>query len=169
MNTQNKTKGFTIIEVVLVLAIAGLIFLMVFLALPALQRSQRDSQRRTDLGRAQTSISNYQSNNKGELPANNNASLQSFVNKYIVPTAGDSFIDPLGTNSNQDATQQKTYFLKTNSADLGGVFDPEENQNVIYYSKGKSCGSDGALITAGSKKVALSMYLEGGGVVCLGN
>lgn len=34
---QNSTKkGFTIIEVVLVLAVAGLIFLMVFLALPAL-------------------------------------------------------------------------------------------------------------------------------------
>ena len=32
-------KGFTIIEVALVLAIAGLIFLVVFLALPALQRS----------------------------------------------------------------------------------------------------------------------------------
>ena len=40
---KNK-KGFTIIEVVLVLAIAGLIFLMVFLALPALQRSQRNQQ-----------------------------------------------------------------------------------------------------------------------------
>ena len=38
---KNK-KGFTIIEVVLVLAIAGLIFLMVFIALPALQRSQRN-------------------------------------------------------------------------------------------------------------------------------
>ena len=34
---QNSTKkGFTIIEVVLVLAVAGLIFLMIFLALPAL-------------------------------------------------------------------------------------------------------------------------------------
>ncbi|OYX35483.1 hypothetical protein B7Z00_05080, partial [Candidatus Saccharibacteria bacterium 32-50-10] len=31
-----KQKGFTIIEVVLVLAIAALIFLMVFIALPAL-------------------------------------------------------------------------------------------------------------------------------------
>ena len=35
--TTNQTKkAFTIIEVVLVLAIAGLIFLMVFIALPAL-------------------------------------------------------------------------------------------------------------------------------------
>ena len=46
MGTGDK-GGFTIIEVVLVLAIAGLIFLMVFIALPALQRSQRDTERRT--------------------------------------------------------------------------------------------------------------------------
>ena len=35
-------QGFTIIEVVLVLAIAGLIFLAIFITLPALQRAQRD-------------------------------------------------------------------------------------------------------------------------------
>ena len=38
-NKYNLNPGFTIIEVVLVLAIAGLIFLMVFIALPAIQRS----------------------------------------------------------------------------------------------------------------------------------
>lgn len=48
-NKNLTKKGFTIIEVVLVLAIAGLIFLMVFLALPALQRSQRDTQRKQDV------------------------------------------------------------------------------------------------------------------------
>lgn len=36
-NLQTKS-AFTIIEVVLVLAIAGLIFLMVFIALPALPK-----------------------------------------------------------------------------------------------------------------------------------
>ena len=45
---QNK-NGFTVIEVVLVLAIAGLIFLMVFIAFPALARSQRDAKRRDDI------------------------------------------------------------------------------------------------------------------------
>ena len=53
MNQTTTKKGFTIIEVVLVLAIAGLIFLMVFLALPALQRSQRDTQRKNDISRLQ--------------------------------------------------------------------------------------------------------------------
>ena len=63
-NTNSK-KGFTIIEVVLVLAIAGLIFLMVFVALPALQRSQRDTARRNDLARVDTSLVQYQTNNQG--------------------------------------------------------------------------------------------------------
>ena len=41
---QTKFKlAFTIIEVVLISSITGLIFLMVFIALPALQRSQRDT------------------------------------------------------------------------------------------------------------------------------
>lgn len=60
--------GFTIIEVVLVLAIAGLIFLMVFIALPALQRSQRDTQRRDDMARVTEAITKYQTNNNGRLP-----------------------------------------------------------------------------------------------------
>jgi prepilin-type N-terminal cleavage/methylation domain-containing protein len=50
-NERKLKTGFTIIEVVLVLAIAGLIFLMIFIALPALQRSQRDTQRKRDADR----------------------------------------------------------------------------------------------------------------------
>lgn len=66
--TNNK-KGFTIIEVVLVLAIAGLIFLMVFIALPALQRSQRNTRRRQDMARILSAVNDYQANNNGRSPA----------------------------------------------------------------------------------------------------
>ena len=60
MNSQTTNKkGFTIIEVVLVLAIAGLIFLMVFLALPALQRSQRDTARKNDMSRLVAALNDY--------------------------------------------------------------------------------------------------------------
>ena len=61
-------QGFTIIEVVPVLAIAGLIFLMVFIALPALQRNQRDAQRRQDMSRLKDAIERYKVNNRGQLP-----------------------------------------------------------------------------------------------------
>jgi len=65
-----KEKGFTIIEVVLVLAIAGLIFMVVFLAVPGLQRSQRDTQRKQDLGRMVSTITSFQSNNRGDISLN---------------------------------------------------------------------------------------------------
>ena len=68
MNTQRKTKGFTIIEVVLVLAIAGLIFLMVFTALPALQKSQRDTARKNDVSTVASGVTSYLSNNRGAFP-----------------------------------------------------------------------------------------------------
>ena len=64
-NQNLAKKGFTIIEVVLVLAIAGLIFLMVFLALPALQRSQRDAQQKQDVAMVVTALHNWKANNKG--------------------------------------------------------------------------------------------------------
>ena len=43
-----RDEGFTIIEVLIVLAIAGLIMLIVFLAVPALQRNSRNTQRTND-------------------------------------------------------------------------------------------------------------------------
>ena len=62
---QAKQEGFTIIEVMLVLAIAALIFLMVFVALPALQRGQRDTARKNDVQNIAAAVTQYTSNNRG--------------------------------------------------------------------------------------------------------
>ena len=68
MGKNIKTKkGFTIIEVVLVLAIAGLIFLMVFVAFPTAQATQRDNQRRDDYAMLSGQISNFSTSNNGKL------------------------------------------------------------------------------------------------------
>ena len=82
----NSKQGFTIIEVVLVLAIAGLIFLMVFIALPNLQRSQRDTQRRNDYAALAANITGYITNNNGKLPA---AGATLDVKKYINQDGAD--------------------------------------------------------------------------------
>ncbi len=71
--TPQSKKGFTIIEVVLVLAIAGLIFLMVFIALPALRRSQRDTQRRNDVSLIMAAVRSYMAHNKGKGPPSTEA------------------------------------------------------------------------------------------------
>jgi len=69
MKRTENIKGFTIIEVVLVLAIAGLIFLMVFIALPALQAGQRDTARKSDVSNVASAITSYTSSNRGNFPA----------------------------------------------------------------------------------------------------
>ncbi len=69
MPTKLKNRqGFTIIEVMIVLAIAGLIMLIVFLAVPALQRSARNTSRKNDNGNFSSALNTWISNNNGELP-----------------------------------------------------------------------------------------------------
>ena len=110
----NSKSGFTIIEVVLVLAIAGLIFLMVFVALPALQRSQRDTQRTDDMARVQSQLMSWQNNHNNRLPeastcivdSNGEYSTSSsdackFIDEYMNSAAqsnseGNTFVDPSG-------------------------------------------------------------------------
>lgn len=78
MTTEQK-KGFTIIEVVLVLAIAGLIFLMVFIALPAMQKGQRDDARKRDASLIASAVTVYSGANRGSLP--DTTALQNSIEK----------------------------------------------------------------------------------------
>lgn len=68
-NLKKKTEGFTIIEVLIVLAIAGLIMLIVFLAVPALQRNQRNSNRDSDASRVSTLVTECLANRNGVVDA----------------------------------------------------------------------------------------------------
>ena len=159
MNVRRKEKGFTIIEVVLVLAIAGLIFLMVFIALPALQRSQRDSQRKGDLSRAQTALTNYSSVNRGSIPNPIVGDLNSFTTSFLKAN-GDNFTDPQG--------EDYKWKVGTVGTTVDASFD--DSNPFIYYTKGAKCGTDGATTeAAGSRIAALQMKLEGGGVACVNN
>lgn len=65
---QRNQKGFTIIEVLIVMAIAGLILLIVFLAVPALQRNSRNTTIKNDVASVLGGISEYQGANNGALP-----------------------------------------------------------------------------------------------------
>ena len=52
----------------IVLAIAGLILAIVFIAVPALQRNSRNTQRRADLANLRAQVETWTSNNNGKLP-----------------------------------------------------------------------------------------------------
>lgn len=161
MKKKESKNGFTIIEASLVLAIAGLIFLMVFVALPALQRSQRDARRRDDVGKLLTAIQKYQSNNRGALPDNNNvgSSLKSFL--------GDNFEDPAGkpyklemvdcgTKTTGEACSKGN---KVNNT--GAAID-----YTMYIVSGATCDASKAVASNNPRKVAVLYKMEGAGAYC---
>ncbi|HSX18184.1 MAG TPA: type II secretion system protein [Candidatus Saccharimonadales bacterium] len=64
LKRQNQ-KGFTIIEIMIVLTIAAVILLIVFLAVPALQRSSRNTQRSNDAASIASAINQCLANQNG--------------------------------------------------------------------------------------------------------
>lgn len=172
--TKRSDSGFTIIEVVLVLAIGALIMLMVFIALPALQRGQRDTQRKDDVSRLQSSINSYKSANRGSVPSD----WPAFVNSHM-KRAGDSFTDPSGSDYTiVDAT------AAASSGTLGFSYALGTSDNVdamykqtgiggdaskIYVVRGGSCNFTASQIqgaAASARKVAILKALEDGNYEC---
>lgn len=152
MNAPTKTneKGFTIIEVVLVLAIAALIFLMVFIALPALQRGQRDTQRRDDLARFKSQVNSYQTNNRGSIPSTDK--VGDFVKSYLKGGSGGEFNDP---------STGDPYTTTNNEAST--------STSKIFYRAGYKCKGEGVESGAGNRSFAVRIQLEGSGYFCTDN
>jgi prepilin-type N-terminal cleavage/methylation domain-containing protein len=154
MNVQTNKKGFTIIEVVLVLAIAALIFLMIFIALPALQRGQRDTQRKDDLSRFTSQITSFQSSNNGSVPTGA-AALTSFITNYM-NKGNAGFKDPHSGND---------YVSKYQSS------APAVEGEISYSAKAMcSAAGDGSLTaTTSPRNFAVSIWLENGAPFCQDN
>jgi len=171
--------GFTIIEVVLVLAIAGLIFLMVFIALPQLQRAQRDTQRRQDMADLQAAVSQYQTNNNGKIPGQGSHEKMSFD--------GVESLDGVRCNKN-DACRLIVTYMNPANATTNTFVDPDGTpyslvindsvktdypygEHTIYMYTGAGC--DGEEVVQDSSKnprdFALVYRLEGSGVYCHSN
>jgi prepilin-type N-terminal cleavage/methylation domain-containing protein len=85
LKQRDREKGFTLIEIVLVLAIASLIMVIVFLAVAGAQRARRDSQRQSDAGRALAGVESCASNNNGQY-ANCLSSAQIITANYFSGT-----------------------------------------------------------------------------------
>ena len=165
MNVQNRKNkdGFTIIEVVLELAIAALIFLMVFIALPALQRNQRDTQRKSDAGRVASQIAQWQSSHRGAIPAvtPTNEFTATFIPQYM-QAGGGQFNDP---NGNNYAVQITTTAIAANLA------SNSTTGAILRYNPGTQCNNDPAGVPTGStaRKFSVTVQLESGIAYCVDN
>ncbi len=172
-------KGFTFIEVALVLAVAGLIFIMVFVALPALQRSSRDTTRRNDMTEFIAAVKKYQTNNRGALPGSadkdypvvvdgysdsgsiNDTSWQGFYNKYL----GKDFTDPLGETYKLNVMQCDAQ-TDTKCSDDGQYTNQINVNYTLLVVIQATCKGEETIGSSNPRNLAVLYRLEGGGVSC---
>lgn len=150
MNTKLKSeKGFTIIEVLIVLAIAGLIMLVVFLAVPALQRNARNTQRKNDVSALGGALSEHISNNNGKLPTS-----QTEFNDDVLPNFNTSYYD-------KDANA----FIYAKESSAANRTGPTVNENdVVHVHTYTKCDGNDAIGTGASSRSVVALYrVETGG------
>ena len=146
-NQRKRQSGFTIIEVLIVLAIAGLIMLVVFLAVPALQRNSRNTQRKSDISAILGAVQEYTDNNQGTLPA----TAASFNAAF---TTAQPKLGYYTTAANVTWTLQTTATAPTDPNNLDKV-------KVVNYAK---CNGNAATATGATARSIIVLYdVEGSG------
>ena len=159
--------GFTIIEVLIVLAIAGLILLIMFLSVPALQRSTRNSQRHSDAAFIASQRIVYDADNKTSIiapPGGYDCSAPitsklycryiaqglSFYQLQNVTFHSNSSVQPTVVPTITAANQVLTdSFFKCNPTGTGAIISGSPFDMVILFAKETSNGVTTQCIDAG--------------------
>ncbi len=156
IKNQKSQKGFTIIEVALVLAVGALIFLVVFLAVPALQRNQRNDARKRDASSVAEAITSYTSANPSKAVDAEKGDGKIYVAGEESKKAGiGQFIDTLSNNTDQVLWSAAT-------TDINSVGDSSESdkKNRLYVVPSTQCDTGANTLKAGSKKQAAVVYFN---------
>jgi prepilin-type N-terminal cleavage/methylation domain-containing protein len=164
-NSKSQNEGFTIIEVMIVLAIAGLIMLIVFLAVPALQRTSRNTQRKNDASAVASAMSNYASDNAGGIPdsATYSNGLVTFgcTNTTLAGAAGCTYA-ATGGNTETAKVGYYTTFPTFVSPPSGTPAAP--STSGIEIDLGYDCNASGTGVGAATPRDAAVLFeVESGG------
>lgn len=162
MSRKRSKKGFTIIEVVLVLAIAGLIFAAIFIIFPSLQRAQRDAQRKSNLALIVSQLNSWEQTHRYTLSdaysnfkqdQRKGRDFCTFFNDYIK----DDIVDPATGEAYKVALWGTTRVIdcRTGKEYDRGAFDP-----YVHVDPNKSQDS-WALMEVGDMQYDDSAYCEG--------
>lgn len=145
ISNRKSQQGFTIIEVLIVLAIAGLILMIVFLAVPALQRNSRNTQRKNDVQALLGAISDYEANNNGSLPATGNATISGSSVTIGAATSAQATAN-LGYYSSGTVTIQTTA--------PAGV----PNNDTVLLVEGYTCSGNSPTTTGANRRSIAAYY-----------
>ena len=123
MLKKSNQKGFTIIQVLIVLAIAGLIMLIVFLAVPALQRNSRNTQIKNDAQLLSGGVGDHRANYNGTTPA------------VAAGTGTINLTGPAGSTTQVKINGSTNVILATTAIPTTTSMNP----GTLYVGNGRNC------------------------------
>lgn len=184
---KQKSDGFTIIEVAVVLAIAALIFLVVFIAVPTMQKNQRDDHRKRDIGLTLVAVVNYMASRGTPPPASGDTPTGQIFDRN-----GDGEIDEeesqaIWTTGNRSealepyleevigsaVTTAVSVFDATSSSALYVTIGNEDKAGLITVFLGAKCPIERPRpnvmtmrLTRNRRDISIFRYLERGDIYC---
>lgn len=148
---KDNQSGFTIIEVMIVLAIAGVIMMLVFLAIPSLQRNNRNTQYRNDVANILGYVSEFTSNNNGALPVAENDVVEGDGEvSFTAPDGSTSVVGTIRGGTTAD-------IVSSTSSDRG------DTENIVLVLGADCDGNNVNTTGAGSRSIAASYFIETAG------
>jgi prepilin-type N-terminal cleavage/methylation domain-containing protein len=136
-----SNKGFTLIEVVIVLAIAALIMVIVFLAVQGANRAQRDTARKTTANQILAATQQYAGNNSGDMPSVPNDLASYFSTPPSDPQTGTYVVAAFSSGTADSTTR-------------------------LIMSPG-TCNGSAVDADPTARTFAVSIYQENGGAYCI--
>ena len=140
-NINKDNSGFTIIEVLIVLAIAGLIMAVVLFAVPGLQRSQANSAARTDASHIATAVANWSDNNGGALPSSP-ANLQTiYGDAGSFSKLGNQSSDNLIATITPTTVPSSGWYLASSVTTVSALSSSQSSSWIVVVDTGVACNT----------------------------
>jgi prepilin-type N-terminal cleavage/methylation domain-containing protein len=145
MFSLKKQKGFTIVELLIVIVVIGILATLVIVTFTGVQQKARDSQRKTDINAVESHVQTYYAENDGKYPTLANLQSAAWVSANLKGLDPEALKDPKGgsiagtttasaygyavtpANCDNGANGDCTNFTVTSTLEAGGTYAKQSN------------------------------------------
>lgn len=130
MISQNKQKGFTIVELLIVIVVIAILAAISIVAYNGVTQKSRDSQRASDARNIVNSLSSYNAENDRWISDANGATFKSTLESYKTSKVSPAALDRMTTEAPGSTGTAKDRYQVTGCGSA-----PYEGVRVAYYNE----------------------------------
>lgn len=115
VSLKNRSKGFTIVELLIVIVVIAILATLVIVTFTGIQQKARDSQRQTDINAIDSHLEAYYATN-GKYPLLTDLNSGTFRSSYMRGLDAQALVSPKGatiTGSDSSGTQEAYGYVPT--------------------------------------------------------